>query len=388
MGFGSFFIAVSVAFLAAATLLKNDDFSPTDYRLPPPPKLIGALGVRPIKGAEKLFEGRFLGPESLVLEKDVIYTCTQDGRCVKINAANGKVLKEVRLTKHTGCDGSAKSLYYCGRPLGLRRWNTDQFIVADATLGIYSINFEAGTHEQIFSAQASVVDGKRVMFPDDFDFIDPDTIIFSDATTKRGFPQFMLSLLEHAGDGRVLQLKLSTGEVSSLVEGLEFANGVQVHPDKKSVLIAETGAARIQRYYFAGPKRGHREIFADNLPGLPDNVRLSSSGKTFYVALPTLRTNDLPSFYDHFAPRPLVRKLFGEISTWLPEPLVHRAYGLVSPNQYGILVELDIGGNIIDSYHDTTGEVIKDISQVADDGGKYLYLGSFSNPYIARVLKH
>jgi len=145
------------------------------------------------------------------------------------------------------------------RPLGLRRWNANQFIVVDAVLGIYAINFEAGdllllnspsahtqitgTHEQLLTAQASVVDGKRILFPDDFDFIDADTIIFSDATTKRGFPQFMLSLLEHAGDGkrgklahqtslrmllhsgRVLQLKLSTGEVKSLIDGLEFANG-------------------------------------------------------------------------------------------------------------------------------------------------------------------
>ncbi len=89
---------------------------------------------------------------------------------------------------------------------------------------------------------------------------------------------------------------------------------VQIHPDKKSVLVTESGSARIQRYYFAGPKRGRSEIFIDNLPGYPDNVRLSSNGKSFFVALFSARGGDLLSFSDRFAQRPLARKLIGEAS--------------------------------------------------------------------------
>jgi hypothetical protein len=40
-------------------------------------------------------------------------------------------------------------------------------------------------------------------FPDDFDFIDNDTIVFSDASTRYGYLDFMLSFLEHGGDGRL-----------------------------------------------------------------------------------------------------------------------------------------------------------------------------------------
>lgn len=98
----------------------------------------------------------------------------------------------------------------------------------------------------------------------------------------------------------------------------------------------------------------------------------------------------------------------GEAFVWLglPDSFL---MGILFPGRYGILVELDLEGRIVDSYHDTSGSLVKDISQVwlvpyrtgatltryypvglkvVDDGGKYLYLGSFSNPYLGRILKH
>jgi hypothetical protein len=36
----------------------------------------------------------------------------------------------------------------CGRPLGIRRQNAEQFIVADSVLGIFAVNFEKGGFNQ------------------------------------------------------------------------------------------------------------------------------------------------------------------------------------------------------------------------------------------------
>ncbi|KAI1727783.1 strictosidine synthase domain-containing protein [Ditylenchus destructor] len=384
---GSILLSLSVTFLALAILLSSNEFSPKEYSLPPPPELTGPLAVKgnEIKGEVRLLEGLVPGPESIVVEKDAIYTCLADGRCVKISIKDNKILKTVRLTTHTGCNGQASTFGYCGRPLGLRRYNENVFTVADAILGVYNVNFEKETSEVIISTEIKV-DGIKITFPDDFDYLDNDTIVFSDASTRYPFEGFLLSFLEHQSDARVIQCKLSTQECHTLFDGLNFANGVQVHPDKQSILVAESAGVRVHRYYFTGPKNGRREIFAENLPGFPDNVRTSKNGKSIYVALFTYRANDDPSFFDQTARHPWIRKIIGTMVQILPEPLVHRAFSMTI-GTHGVVLELDLSGKIIKSYHDTEGKVIQSISEVQDDGDKYLYLGSFSNNYIGRIMK-
>lgn len=63
------------------------------------------------------------------------------------------------------------------------------------------------------------------------------------------------------------------------------------------------------RHYFAGPKAGKTEIFADNLPGFPDNIRQSTSG-TYYVGLASIRHADAASLMDTLGPLPWLRKIF------------------------------------------------------------------------------
>lgn len=41
--------------------------------------------------------------------------------------------------------------------------------------------------------------------------------------------------------------KISTGEIQVLMDGLQFSNGVQIHPDKVSVLFTESLMARVHR---------------------------------------------------------------------------------------------------------------------------------------------
>lgn len=40
--------------------------------------------------------------------------------------------------------GARNTMSYCGRPLGIRRYNANKFIVADAVLGLFSVDFEKG----------------------------------------------------------------------------------------------------------------------------------------------------------------------------------------------------------------------------------------------------
>ncbi|KAL3096042.1 hypothetical protein niasHS_005801 [Heterodera schachtii] len=379
--FANFALSASLAFLAFAVWFNSSDFKPKEFHLPPPPALVGPLAPNKPKILEKLLEGQISGPESIVIEKNVLYTCTTDGKCVKI--VDGKIQKTVPMTGHKNCDGKRQTLPYCGRPLGIRRYNANLFVVADAILGIFAVDFEKGSAELLVSS-SKLVDGKRLLFPDDLDFVDNDTILFSDASTRFGISDFLLAFMEHAEDGRLIEYKISTGQLRVVADGLSFANGVQIHPDRQSVLFCESANSRIQRFYYTGPKKGQQEIFVDNLPGFPDNIRLSAARRSFYVALFGHRSKDLPDAFDWLGPRPWARKILGELIMAFPASFRPFVYSLAP---YGIALEIDLNGNILRSFHDEEGEVIQRISQVCDDGGDYLYLASFENDYIGRISK-
>lgn len=331
-----------------------------------------------LKTMEKLLEGQLIGPESIVVENsNILYTCTADGKCVKI--VDGKIQKILPLTEHTNCaDLTRHTMVYCGRPLGIRRYDADHFVVIDSMLGIFRVDFEKGTNELLLPSRIN-----NLVFPDDFDFVDNDTVVFSDASSRFGQTDFALAILEHVGDGRLMEYKISTGALRVLVGGLNFPNGVQMHPDKQSVLFCESGSAQVQRYYLAGPKKGRSEIFAGNLPGYPDNIRLSASGRSFFVALFGHRSAQHPCrIFESMGPYPMLRKIVGMLPSSVGYMMFSKGH-----HRHGIVLEFDLNGKLLGSLHDTTGQVINDISQISDDGDKYLYLASFANNYIGRISK-
>ena len=65
------------------------------------------------------------------------------------------------------------------------------------------------------------------------------------------------------------------------------------------------------RYYLKGPKTGQIEIFADNLPGLVDNIRPRQGGG-YWAGLAVVRKQPF-SIYDFVAARPWVRILFAKV---------------------------------------------------------------------------
>lgn len=112
------------------------------------------------------------------------------------------------------------------------------------------------------------------------------------------------SILEHAGDGRLLRYDLRSHRVEVLLDGLQFANGVALGPEDAFALIAESGAYRVQRLWLTGPRAGSVEIFADNLPGFPNNVTFNGSDR-FWVAIHSPRS----AILDALTPHPTLRRL-------------------------------------------------------------------------------
>ena len=136
-----------------------------------------------------------------MVENDVIYTGLWDGRIVKIE--NGVITKEARLISksNVNCDASFDSEPICGRPLGIRRFDKDRFLVADAYLGLFLLNFEAGKSENILSSSA-VVDGRNCTFFNDVEVLDKDTVFFSCSSSKWDRRRAFTALFDQKSDGR------------------------------------------------------------------------------------------------------------------------------------------------------------------------------------------
>ncbi|KAI6183522.1 Adipocyte plasma membrane-associated protein [Aphelenchoides bicaudatus] len=127
---------------------------------------------------------------------------------------------------------------------------------------------------------------------------------------------------------RVLEIQVQTGATKVMVSGLHFPNGIQKHPDGESLLIAETSMFRIRRYYFTGPQKGQLNFFVNNLPGLPDNIRLSStSNDCFYIAICSIRSDEKPSMVDKLNAWPKLRRF---LTAFVPKHLMYIA-GILYP---------------------------------------------------------
>uniref|UniRef100_A0AC34FYY9 Strictosidine synthase conserved region domain-containing protein n=1 Tax=Panagrolaimus sp. ES5 TaxID=591445 RepID=A0AC34FYY9_9BILA len=341
--------------------------------MPEKPPLTGALtSNNDLQNAKILFKGEIHGPESFVWYNGALYSTVENGF---IKIVNDKIVQKIKVGK-TGCS----SVRECGRPLGIRHYKNERFIVADCYKGILEVDFETEKITTILPGN-TVIDGIKLNFADDLDFIDENTIIFSDASTTWDLTRFSNAMLELKGDGRVFKFNLKTKEITTLLTNLQFANGIQIHSDKQSVLIAETGAARISRYYFDGSKKGSHEYFVSNLPGFPDNIRATNKGNSFYIAFAAPRIPNHWSLVDFLAPYPTLRKLILQLT---PESLGFTLFRETMA-YYGIFVEVDSNGKIIKSWHDPSG-FTKMISQVidADDA---IYVGSYAHDHLAKISK-
>lgn len=344
---------------------------PKPFSLPRLPKFEGVLEVNSnLTKAKQLFEGQLIGPESMAIDSTgTLYTGLADGRIVKFE---GDKVVDVVQTGKPPC-GTLELEPTCGRPLGMRfdRYGIN-LIVADAYFGLLEVNPRARTVNTLVPPSPGI-NGKPFQFVNDLDIARDGTIYFTDSSAKwqrRHVPHLMF---EGDATGRLMAYHPKTGDLEVLLEGLYFANGVQLSPEGDHVLVAETTASRIIKYYIKGEHEGKSEVFAHNLPGFPDNIRLSSNGG-YWVGMAMVRseTNDLIAQYSRA--RNFLAKVFS--LSWLGNTF--------RKPRHCIIVEVDENGQIIRSLHDPTGGIVPDVSEVHDDGD-VLWLGSFGSNFVSRL---
>ncbi|XP_034677725.1 protein STRICTOSIDINE SYNTHASE-LIKE 10-like [Vitis riparia] len=190
------------------------------------------------------------GPESIAFDcnGDGPYTGISDGRILKWQGSKHgwkefAITSPFRIPKF--CDGSLNPAMeqVCGRPLGLKfNEATCDLYIADAYFGLLVIGQNGGVAKQV----AISAEGVPFRFTNALD-IDQNTgvVYFTDTSTI--FQRWAYAIAMQIGDktGRLLKYDPRTKEVTVLLRGLSFSNGVALSEDKDFVLVTETTAAKI-----------------------------------------------------------------------------------------------------------------------------------------------
>ncbi|KAL1414763.1 hypothetical protein MTO96_007233 [Rhipicephalus appendiculatus] len=326
------------------------------------PEFKGALAPnQALDNVEYLFPNQVVGPESLEQHGGSIYTGVVGGQILKLTGT--KITPVAKFGKK--CEGPWEE-DICGRPLGLRFDKKGKLYAIDAYSGIHVVDVTKGFVTPLVPNGIDL-DGHPLSFANDL-------VVDNDDNTKR---------------------------THILLEDLYCPNGIELGPDSDSIIIAELTKNRLLKYYYRGPHKGDLVVFAENLPGEPDNIRRTPRGG-YWVAFASGRSSAKPSVLDHLSAYPLVRKsvvrllyLLGSalkyattFYNWVPlKDVASRIdngwilYEAVP--KYGLIVELDASGKVVRSLHSPAGKIHL-ISEVLEHNG-HLYLGSFRNRFIGRV---
>ena len=318
-----------------------------------PPKDVGRRG--PFSPNEALEHPEIIplpgaGAEDVaVAQSGEIYTGTREGYLLRISP-DGLTVERIAQTG--------------GRPLGIEVHPAGWLAVCDAHRGLLRIDPGTGDITELVTA----VDGRPLRFTNNCAIARDGSIYFSDSSQFYGLDEFKGDILSHTGSGRVMR-RDPDGNVSVVLDGLDFANGVALSEDESFLLVAETGGYRVTRLDLTGPEAGRRSVIIDNLPGLPDNMSTGSDG-VFWIAMPSARN----SLLDTLLPRPgFLRSAVWAMPDRL-QPDAQRITWVVGIDGEGAVVHNLQGSGR--SFHYVTG---------VREHQRRLYHGSLVEPAIASV---
>ncbi len=296
-----------------------------------------------------------IGPEDVVVNaRGEAFAATLNGEIMRISADR----KTVDVFANTG-----------GRPLGLVFDATGDLIVADPFRGLLRIRSagsagatEAPLIETLIPARGAQDTSAGPAKPEDQGLcyinnvdVGPDGMIYFTDSTNRfcaramggTFRASLFDIVEHRKTGRLMSYNPRTGEIRTLLDGLQFANGVAVSADASRVLVVETGDCRVLSYTLIGEDAGTARPLVVDMPGYPDNISKGLDGR-YWIGFTKPRSKLL----DAMAARPWLRK----IMLRLPQSL----YPVPPP--FGHVIAIDINGEVVrrmqdaqPEYPDTTG---------------------------------
>ncbi|HEY3880771.1 MAG TPA: SMP-30/gluconolactonase/LRE family protein, partial [Trebonia sp.] len=238
--------------------VRKPPIQPVRRKLPPaPPDTPRGPGDFP---AARLIPLPGHGPEDVVTDAAGMLLCgVEGGRILRVNPADG--------TAATVADTG-------GRPLGLEVLDDGRVLVCDSHRGLLRIDPGSGDVETLVAE----VGGRPLRFCSNAAAMTDGTIWFTESTSRFGFENYRGAILEQRPAGRLFRLDRD-GSVATVLDDLDFANGVALTGDQSALIFAETAGYRVSKLWLTGGKAGQRETLLDNMPGFPDNLSRLTGGR-------------------------------------------------------------------------------------------------------------
>lgn len=327
------------------------------------------------------------GPETVILdEKGTLYAFSRGATLVKLDDFQPSPDGDPQML--TARATVAAELGH-GTPLsGKFTKDGKTLYVVDPMQGLFRIrNFHSYPNSKTELVANKVEDNgvmTRINHADDVAIGKSGKVYFSDATEiypdrlhDKGDWDILyaskLDFMRGKRTGRLLQYDPATEEVKVLVRDLWFANGVAVDKDETYVVVSQTFAMTLSKFYLSGPNQGTFETIIDShqLAGFTDGADCSwetngpTAGKC-YVAVPTeIMTvakliQKLPPPFDYGS-----RFLLMMLPKWLAP----------KPTAYCAVVEVDMQTGETRTFQDPDATDMEFLTGVTVHGNK-LYLGS------------
>jgi ribose transport system permease protein len=314
-----------------------------------------------LSNAEPIGLDKLDGPEDVIFDsKDNLYTVSRTGDIVRFSPPD---YVDPEIFAHIG-----------GQTLGIAMDAVDTIHVCVSGMGLYAVGQDRTVKklvDQVPRSLFSIRDDSRIRFAHDLDIAPDGRVFFSETTARFDIHDWATDSLEMRGNGRLLVYDPRSGKTKVVLRDLIFPSGICVETNGLSVLVAETWACRVSRYWFDGPRKGRFERVVENLPGFADNINRSSDGN-YWLALLGARTpvHDLAMQMPGFRKRMAQRVAYDE---WL------------YPNfNAGILVKFSESGKISECLWDGEGQRHTTLTSMCEHRG-YLYLGGIFNNRIGRI---
>lgn len=211
------------------------------------------------------------GPEDVVADAyGRVLTGVADGRILRVDGLDDPAAARVEHIAEIG-----------GRPLGLELLPDGDLLVCDAEGALLRVGTADG-RVRVLTASAK---GEPLRFCSNVVALPDGTAYFTVSSRVHPLEEWLADLVAHTGTGRLLRLAPGGDTPEVLLEGLQFANGIAASADGSCLVVAETGARRLIRYWLTGPRTGRCEPFAEDLPGHPDNLWRDPLSGLLWVAL-------------------------------------------------------------------------------------------------------
>jgi sugar lactone lactonase YvrE len=204
-----------------------------------------------------------MGAEDVVVgthgpDEGAVFTGTEDGAIWRVGPDGAKVDR----VAETG-----------GRPLGIEIDPDGRLLVCDAHRGLLRVDTRTGGVEAVVDS----VDGVRMRFCNNAAIASDGTVWFSDSSRSYGIEDWRSDIVMATRTGRLMR-RDPDGTTTTVLDGLDFANGVALAADESYVAVAESGACTVVRHWLTGEKAGTRDFLVPELPGYPDNMARGSDG--------------------------------------------------------------------------------------------------------------